>query len=250
MSPLTYSQAAPSIPREHSNSNNKLVQSTGDVAPLVPFEGTRRLYESTMILSNGVPVYFRWFFSIPGRIARFLSGLWRKEVSKRLISRPNTPSTETTETCELIDSDSDVTVGKYSSCISAFLGQKQFREAQAIANAEKNAVETEHSECITRLEFSIKHHVEFGQNLCIVGSVRELGNWDPNEALTLQWSEGDVWKTSVSVNRSQLAKIEYKYFVKSSTDIHWEGGGNHNILKKSSSHIELVDVWEFPGYVL
>jgi hypothetical protein len=232
------------------SSTHKLIQARGDLAPIEVQKSSRRLHESTKMLSTGITVYFRWLFGWPSRIVRFLSGLANENGSKPASYRSETPKTEATEPCESIDSDSDDQIGKPSPCISTSVGQRQAWEAETVQRAEKSAVDSEHEDCVTTLTFTIKLHVEYGQCVFVVGSVRELGNWDPDQAIALQWSEGDVWTGSATVKRSQLSRIEYKYFVRSGSEAKWEAGGNHNILKKASNRIALVDVWEFPGYIL
>ena len=133
--------------------------------------------------------------------------------------------------------------------------QREARQAAMIARAEQQAYEEEHEDAITTLEFKIQKHLEFGQELLVVGSVRQLGTWVPASGIPLSWNEGDYWTGAVTVQRSEVPRIEYKYIVKSisedaALDINWETGGNHNILAKPARRMQLMDVWEFPGYKL
>jgi hypothetical protein len=53
-----------------------------------------------------------------------------------------------------------------------------------------------------QLKLSVKCETKFGQCLCVVGSVPELGSW--KELVHMKWTEGHVWvmrepvKTKVS----------------------------------------------------
>jgi hypothetical protein len=39
----------------------------------------------------------------------------------------------------------------------------------------------------------IHRRVNFGESLAVVGGSPVLGDWDPTKAVTLEWSEGDMW---------------------------------------------------------
>jgi len=124
-----------------------------------------------------------------------------------------------------------------------------------VARAEKDAYDEEHEDAKTTLDFRIQKHLELGQELLVVGSVRQLGSWTPTSGVGLAWNDGDFWTGSMTVQRWEIPRIEYKYIVKSRSEngtesIDWETGGNHNILAKPARRIQLMDVWEFPGYKL
>ncbi len=128
----------------------------------------------------------------------------------------------------------------------------EFRSAALIlARAEERAIEEENYSTTTTLEISVQHHVPYGQMVCISGSVRELGDWDPKSAPALTWSEGEVWIGEVDVKRHQLGKLEYKFVVLIPEDpqrFEWETGSNHNILALPCRRISIRDRWGFPGY--
>ena len=103
----------------------------------------------------------------------------------------------------------------------------------------------------TILEISVQYHVPFGQVVCLTGSVRELGDWDPRLSVPLSWSEGDIWNVEVDVKRHELARLEYKFVVQvpgPNPIFVWESGSNHNILALPARRIEIRDQWGFPGY--
>ena len=39
----------------------------------------------------------------------------------------------------------------------------------------------------------MQYRCQFGQNLSIVGDHKSLGDWNPDQGIALQWSEGDAW---------------------------------------------------------
>eukprot|EP01071_Lankesteria_metandrocarpae_P010095 Lankesteria_metandrocarpae@DN5287_c0_g1_i10.p1 len=64
--------------------------------------------------------------------------------------------------------------------------------------------------------FSVRYPSYFGQNIYVVGSLEELGLWDPHRALPLKWSNGGVWR-SVKIFLPRDVEFEYKYIVKAIT---------------------------------
>jgi hypothetical protein len=124
------------------------------------------------------------------------------------------------------------------------------REAELVSRAESIAYDEEHNDMYTTIQFRINLHVEFGERVCLIGSVRELGEWDvDSNAISLTWSESDIWQAEVKVKRADVARLEYKYVVlKADGKVRWESGGNHNVLKKPERRITQDDFWEFPGY--
>lgn len=64
------------------------------------------------------------------------------------------------------------------------------------------------------ITFSIKYRAEWGQKLCITGSIVELGNWDEGEqALQLTANGDDRWEGTVSID-GRRKDFVYYYFVK------------------------------------
>jgi len=121
-------------------------------------------------------------------------------------------------------------------------------DAFIVARAEERAAEEEYAETTTVLDFTINHHVPYEHSVWIVGSVRELGDWDPKKGIPLEWSEGDIWRTSISMKRHEVSKLEYKYLSKFADTVIWESGKNHNILPSPAARIVVRDQWEFPGF--
>lgn len=53
-----------------------------------------------------------------------------------------------------------------------------------------------------KCSISIKHETKFGQHICVVGNIPELGNWKNIHQAKLQWSEGHVWKLKDAISVS------------------------------------------------
>ena len=44
------------------------------------------------------------------------------------------------------------------------------------------------------IAFSVYFNSKFGENVCVLGSIPEFGNWSLNGALFLGWNKGNIWK--------------------------------------------------------
>lgn len=122
-------------------------------------------------------------------------------------------------------------------------------DADLLLNAEREVFDEEMRDNSVLMKFRIVHHVPFGEGLFIIGSVPELGSWEPENAIPLLWEPGDVWTVSVSVKRSEIPKFEYKYFVKAGEEpIRWENCRNHVLLRHPTPDMLVEDFWQFPGF--
>ncbi len=67
-------------------------------------------------------------------------------------------------------------------------------------------------------------------HFCVVGSSKELGNWDVSKALVLNNAKYPVWEVDLQVTAGE--SIEYKYGVYDKTAkrfLHWDAGSNRKI---------------------
>lgn len=74
--------------------------------------------------------------------------------------------------------------------------------------------------------FRIEYRAEFGQVLKVVGAGDALGNWNPKDAPTMDWRDGNIWETTVGLPSG--SPVEFKLVVttpEGSTAV-WEGGSN------------------------
>ncbi len=46
-------------------------------------------------------------------------------------------------------------------------------------------------------QFSVRHRVNFGESIKLIGSSEALGGWNIRKAVELQWSHGDTWQRVV-----------------------------------------------------
>ena len=77
--------------------------------------------------------------------------------------------------------------------------------------------------CAFRAELSV------GETLVVVGSTPLLGEWKVEDGFKLSWTEGNVWKGNLPVEREEF---EFKLVVeKTSGETYWEKGENRKINK-------------------
>lgn len=62
------------------------------------------------------------------------------------------------------------------------------------------------------LHFSHTVDAGWGREVFVVGDHPDLGRWQPNSAIKLRWTPGNVWTAAVAINAGNL--IEYKYIIR------------------------------------
>jgi hypothetical protein len=55
-------------------------------------------------------------------------------------------------------------------------------------------------EAAVPVTFKLQYRCNFGQNMCITGVAKTLGSWNVEQAVPLEWGDGDVWSASVHLN--------------------------------------------------
>ncbi|RZI56929.1 MAG: hypothetical protein EOP37_22335 [Rubrivivax sp.] len=77
--------------------------------------------------------------------------------------------------------------------------------------------------------FEVEFASTLGEELHIVGNRPELANWDPANAVKLEYAGPNKWQTYVGLNAQNANQnLQYKYVVKEGDVLkRWEGGSNH-----------------------
>ncbi len=90
--------------------------------------------------------------------------------------------------------------------------------------------------------FRLRYDSRWGEELFVTGNIPELGNWNPNKAVPMEYVGPGIWSVSVETRRAtSLQTVEYKYFIHENGQIHWEDGPNR-ILPEDKDHI-----WDWFG---
>ncbi|CAI0453039.1 unnamed protein product [Linum tenue] len=94
-----------------------------------------------------------------------------------------------------------------------------------------------------QLNIRLDHQVKFGENVVILGSVKELGSWKKDVALN--WTEGG-WVCKLELDGGQ--SIEYKFVVVNKDKrTSWEGGDNRRLNLPNEGSYEMVCRWNATG---
>ena len=88
-----------------------------------------------------------------------------------------------------------------------------------------------------------------GQDLYVVGSAPELGNWDAAQAVPLTWIDNDTWSGPVTFASSKGQAVQYKYIVRQGASTTWESIGNRSYSVPSSGSGSVHNIWNQAGTV-
>ncbi|CAK76609.1 unnamed protein product (macronuclear) [Paramecium tetraurelia] len=79
-----------------------------------------------------------------------------------------------------------------------------------------------------QITFAQLRPLQLGQSLYVTGNCNELGNWNPENAIKLNYQMTDLWIGQIDLNLEFV--VEYKYFVAQTDnpkqDIKWDDGNN------------------------
>ena len=85
--------------------------------------------------------------------------------------------------------------------------------------------------------FRLRYDSRWGEELYLTGNTSELGNWNPNKALAMQYAGTRIWSVETDISGT----TEYKYFIRENGQIRWEDGPNR-VLPKGKKRI-----WDWFG---
>lgn len=96
-----------------------------------------------------------------------------------------------------------------------------------------------------KVTFNINFHTIWGQKLCIVGSISELGSWDPTFAQDMQYQGEGNWQLQLELP-SDTKSVEYRYFIRANEKLVFEEWvKNHHItFDESAQQFTLFDYWQ------
>jgi len=109
-----------------------------------------------------------------------------------------------------------------------------------------NAIGTPYSHSFVNVAFSTNYHTQFGEVVCVCGSIPKLGGWDVTKAPKMNWNEAGRWNLEIAFRKSDTP-FEYKYviFNTHTQNARWESTPNrkfsleqhpeqHQILRQES----------------
>ena len=93
---------------------------------------------------------------------------------------------------------------------------------------------------LVALRCAFKAELKLGETLVIVGSTPLLGKWKAEDGFRLSWTEGNVWRGNLPVERDSF---EFKLVVaKKSGETFWEKGENRKMEKTVMTASNAVEV--------
>ena len=63
--------------------------------------------------------------------------------------------------------------------------------------------------------FRLRYDSRWGEELYLTGNTAELGNWNPNKALAMQYAGIRIWSVETDISGT----TEYKYFIRENGQI-------------------------------
>ena len=79
------------------------------------------------------------------------------------------------------------------------------------------------------IKFEIKYDTKYGEEVGILGSNNELGNWNINNIFHLRWNNGNIWIGNININEPYI-NFEFKFVITFNKEIKkWENGENNKI---------------------
>ena len=98
---------------------------------------------------------------------------------------------------------------------------------------------------IEKIIFQIKYDTKLGEDLAVIGSINELGNWKPCNALKMGWNEGNIWKTELYINDNTIIDFEYKVILTCGGSVkRWEEGYNRKFNFSEIKKLIEICPWE------
>ena len=86
--------------------------------------------------------------------------------------------------------------------------------------------------------FRLRYDSRWGEELFLTGNTTELGLWNPNKAVPMEYVGPGIWSVETDVTPT----AEYKYFIRENNQIRWEDGPNR-FLPKGKDH-----TWDWFGF--
>ena len=99
-----------------------------------------------------------------------------------------------------------------------------------------------------KLLFRIGYNTAWGESLYLLGSVKELGEWNESKALKMTYEDG-IWSTEVDIKRN-VKSFEYCYIVRNDNGaVRKEWGKPHLFtFGKEIKVYEILDSWNDQPY--
>jgi len=130
----------------------------------------------------------------------------------------------------------------YASALSAFAARDGFVPAAwGAAGLTVPSVCKSNPGPTASVTFNVRATTNFGENVFIVGSVPELGNWLPENAIALSSMNYPIWSGTITL--PGYTNIEYKYIKKYDGGVIWASDPNWSWRTPDAGTTSLTDTW-------
>lgn len=80
---------------------------------------------------------------------------------------------------------------------------------------------------IKKIEFQMYYNTSMGEEVGLIGSIKELGSWDKNKVLRMHWDDGNIWTATIDFSFVEITSFEFKFILIDNGKIkEWENGNN------------------------
>ena len=96
------------------------------------------------------------------------------------------------------------------------------------------------------VSLQLPYRCSFGQTMCVIGARDDLGAWNVQQAVPMEWTEGDVWVVELQLPKAAV-EVEYKYVVRSERSkeaVRWKEGGNFQLHLPAQGKLRVRDSWD------
>ena len=102
---------------------------------------------------------------------------------------------------------------------------------------------------IKKIDFKINYDTKMGEEIGLIGSIKELGCWNKDKLLRMHWTDGNIWETTIDFSFVEIDSFEYKFVLIENGEIkEWENGNNrifnHNEFKQIISKYKNKNIYE------
>ncbi|MBA4419011.1 MAG: 4-alpha-glucanotransferase [Syntrophus sp. (in: bacteria)] len=104
-----------------------------------------------------------------------------------------------------------------------------------------------------QIRFNVLCHTQWGEQVYILGSTPELGEWNTDRALKTTYSPGDLWKTEIIFTDQETTTFEYRYIIKNDagTSLHEETCNRRSpdiiCISETPVCLDILDSWNNPS---
>ncbi len=99
------------------------------------------------------------------------------------------------------------------------------------------------------IQFNINYNTIPGQDIFLVGNIKELGSFDIEKAISLKYISNGNWIVDITL-LNNITSIKYYYFlIDENNKIHYETGGERIFnINNNFSDIKIIDSWRDNNY--